>query len=66
MAEVIIKWCPNMPRTYTPAYPSSTTDPTTETHTCFAKCIESLCAAYKNGECKMFNTSVYLPVKNRE
>lgn len=62
MAEVVIKWCPNLPRTYTPACASDSN----ETHTCFAKCIESLCAAYKNGECKMFNTSVYLPVKNRE
>lgn len=65
MAEVIIKWCPNMPRTYKPVYASSATN-IVESETCFSPCIESLCAAYKDRECKMFNTSIYLPVKNRE
>lgn len=62
MAEVIVKWCPNLPKTYTPTYTSSST----ETYTSFSHCIENLCAAYKDGECKMFNTSVYLPVEHRE
>lgn len=72
MAEVIIKWCPNLPRTYTPACASDTKYSQAglvypaETQTTFSRCIESLCAAYKDGECKMFSTSVYLPAKNRE
>lgn len=68
MAEVIIKWCPNMPRTYKPVYASSANNITNivESETCFSNCIESLCAAYKSGECKMFGTSVYKPVKDRE
>ena len=60
MTEVVVKWCPNLPRTYTPEYAASTTE------TSFSRCIENLCAAYKDGECKMFNTSVYLPVEHRE
>ena len=67
MAEVVVKWCPKMPRTHAPvntAYASSTNP--YETQTTFSNCIENLCTAYKDGECKMFNTSVYLPVEHRE
>ena len=72
MTEVVVKWCPYLPKTYTPACyaPSSTTDPApfyrAGSETSFSRCIENLCAAYKDGECKVFNTSVYLPVEHRE
>lgn len=68
----VVKWCPNLPRTYVPthttldAYSQAGIIYPVETQTTFSRCIEELCAAYKDGECKMFNTSVYLPVKNRE
>ena len=71
MTEVVVKWCPKLPKTHAPvntAYASGT-NPLfyqCETQTTFSHCIENLCAAYKDGECKVFNTSVYLPVEHRE
>ena len=66
--EVRLKLCPNIPTHYIPKYLYSAKDDDITpiaSKTYFSECIESCCAAYKDGMCMMFNTSIYLPVKER-